>query len=70
MVFRQHVSSIITLTIIYNFSVLIILNFNFIQSVKVLGHSDRLPESIIDNINTLRMYITCEDYVRDEHFIF
>ena len=61
MVFRQHVSSITTLTIIYNFSVLIFPNFNFIPSVKVSGNSDGLPESIKDTINTLRLYITCED---------
>ena len=61
MIFYQRVSSITTLTIIYNFSVLIFPNFNFIPSVKVSGHSDGLPESIKDTINTLRLYITCED---------
>ena len=34
------------------------LNFNLITSVKVLGYSDKLPESIKYTINTLR---SCED---------
>ena len=53
MVLCQHVLSITTLTIIYNFSVLIVLNFNLIPSVKVSGNSDRLAESITNTINTL-----------------
>ena len=36
-------------------------NFNLIPSVKVLGDSDRLPESIIDTINTLRLYSMYKD---------
>ena len=62
MVFRQHVLIITTKTIISNFSVIIFINFNLIPSVKVLGNSDRLPESIKDTINTLKLYTTCEDY--------
>ena len=58
MFFRQHGLSIKTLTII---SVLIFLNFNKISSVKVLGNSDRLPESIKYTINILRLYSTCDD---------
>ena len=54
MVFRQHVLSITTTTIIYNISVFIFLNLNLIPSVKVSGNSDRLPESITDTINTPR----------------
>ena len=61
MVFCQHVLIITTMTIIFNFSVLIFLNFSLIPSVKVSGISDRLPESIIAIINTLRLYYTCED---------
>ena len=61
MFFRQHVLSITTTTIIYNFSVLIFPNFNLIPSVKVTGNSDRLPESIKNTINTLRLYTTCKD---------
>ena len=61
MVLCQHVLSITTLTTIYNFSVLIFLNYNLIPSVKVSGNSDRLPESIIGKINTLKLYSTCED---------
>ena len=54
MVFRQHVLSIKKTTIIVNLSVYF-LNFNFIPSVKVLGNSDRLPESIEDTIYILRL---------------
>ena len=61
MVFHQHVLSITTTTIIYNFFVLIFLNLNLIPSVKVSGNFDRLAESITDTINTLRLYTTCED---------
>ena len=61
MVVCQHVLSIKTTTIIPNFSVLIFLNYNLIPSLKVLGNSDRLAESITDTINTLRLYTTCED---------
>ena len=39
-------------SIIFN-SVLIVLNFNLIPSVKVSVNSDRLPEIIIEKINTL-----------------
>ena len=46
MVFRQHVLSITTLTINYNFSVLIFLDSNLIPIVKDTGYSDRLPEMI------------------------
>ena len=53
MVFRQHVLSITTTTIISNYSFLIFLNFNLIPSVKVLGNSDRIAEIIKDTINTL-----------------
>ena len=70
MVVRQHVLSITTLTIISNFSVLIILNFTLIPSVKVSGNSDRLPESIKDTINTLRLYTTCQNQVQDGHLTF
>ena len=70
MVFHQHVLSITTTTIISNFSVLIFLNFNLIPSVKVSGNSDRLPESIKDTINTLRLYTMCEDWAQDEHLTF
>ena len=70
MVFRQHVLSITTLTIISNFSVLIFLNFNLIPSIKVSGNFDRLAESITNTINTLRFYTTCKDRVRDEHHTF
>ena len=56
--FYQHVLSITILTIISNF---IFLNFNLIPSVKVLGNSNRLPESIKDTINTLRLYTMCKD---------
>ena len=58
MVFRQHV---LTTTIISIFSVLILLNFNLNLSVKVSGNSDRLPESIKDTVNTLRLYAMCKD---------
>ena len=58
MVFRQHVLSITTTKIVYNFSVWIFLNLNLIPIVKVMGNSDRLPESIKDTINTLRLYTT------------
>ena len=51
MVFRQHVLSIKTLTIILKLSVLFLLNFNLIPSVKVSTNSDSLPESINDTIN-------------------
>ena len=61
MVLCQHVLSITNVTIIYNFSVLIFINFNLIPSVKVSGNSDRLVESITDTINTLRVYTTCKD---------
>ena len=67
MVFLQHVLIITTLTIIFNFSVWIFLNFNLIPSVKVSGNLDRLPESNIDINNTLRLYYTCKDEVQDEH---
>ena len=70
MVFRQHVLIITTLNIIFNFSDLIFLNFNLIPSVKVSGNSDTLAESITDTINTLRLYTTCKDYVRDERHTF
>ena len=58
MVFRQHV---LTTTIISIFSVLIFLNFNLNLSVKVSGNYDRLPESIKDTVNTLRLYTMCKD---------
>ena len=58
MVFRQHAWIITTLTIIFNFSVWIFLNFILIPSVKVSGNSDILPEISIDTINTLRLYFT------------
>ena len=69
-VFRQHVLSITTTTIISNFSVLIFLNFNLIPSVKVSGNSNRLQESMKDTVNALRLYTMCKDYVRDEHLTF
>ena len=50
MVFRQHILSITTLTIIYNISVLIFLNFNLIPSVKVSSNSD-----ILTHFNPLRL---------------
>ena len=69
MVFHQYVLSITTLTIIYNFSVLMFLNFNLTPSAKVLGDFERLPESIKDTNNTLRLH-TRLDKVRDEHLKF
>ena len=51
---------ITTLTIIYNYSILIFLNFNLISSVKALGNSDSQRESIKDTINSLRIYTTCK----------
>ena len=61
MVFGQHVLSFTTTTIIYNFSVLIFLNFNLIPGVKFLGYSNISPESIKDTYNTLRLFTMCED---------
>ena len=69
-IFRQPVFNITTLINISNFSVIIFLNFYFIPSVKVLGNSNRLQESIKDTINTLRLYTMCEDWVQDEHLTF
>ena len=57
----QHVWISTTLAIIFKISVLIFPNFNSISSIKVSGNSDRLPESIMDKINTLRLYSMCED---------
>ena len=59
MVFCQHILSIKTLTIIYNFSVLIFLNLNLIPSVKVSGNSDGLPTNIKETIKTLRLFTKC-----------
>ena len=61
MVSYQNVLSIKAMTNIFNFSVLFFPNFNLIPSVKVSGNSERLPESINDTINTLRLYTMCED---------
>ena len=61
MVYRQHVLNITTPTIISIFLDLNFLNFNLIPSVKVLGDSDRLPVSIIDTFNTLRLYSMCKN---------
>ena len=55
MLFRQHILSIKTLTFIFNLTVLCFLNFDLITSFKVLGNSDRVPESIKDTMNTLRL---------------
>ena len=45
-----------------HFSVWTFLNLNLIASVKVLGNSDRLLESIIDIINTV-LYHMHEKYI-------
>ena len=62
MVFHQHVWIVRTLTILFNFSVWTFLNFDLIPSVKVSGNSDRVAESITEDIsNTLRLYTTCKN---------